>query len=76
MKINTLWVVRNPTPRSILVDVLYRVDSPNELARIVVGTGASLWAEEHTTLYTTEKEALADAKARLAKVRGANSNTV
>jgi len=65
-KLTTIWVVRDPSPLSIMADILYRVDSPNEMARVIIGTGYDQFMAEHTTFYTDEAEARADAEQRMA----------
>lgn len=66
MKLSTVWIVRDPGPRSTLADVCF--SKPVErLGMYAVGAGALTWADEHHALYTTAAEAEADALERLAK---------
>ena len=64
MNIRRLWVVRDPSPVSELGDIMYEV-TVARLPEYVIGTGAERWRAEHTTFYTDEAEARADAEARL-----------
>ena len=64
MKIDRLWVVTDPTPNSVIEDILFDT-SPVRFPYYVIGTGADRWRAENTTLYTEEAEARADAEARL-----------
>jgi hypothetical protein len=67
MKLAKVWVVRDATPNSTLVDICWEQDV-TRLGRYVWGSGQGVWEEERTTLYTDKKEAMADATARLARV--------
>ena len=67
MRIEKLWIVRDPTAESTLDDVLSGVPV-DRLPYLVLGTGAQVWRDENTTLYTEKSEALRDALARLAGV--------
>ena len=68
MRLSKLWVVRDPTRVSTMVDILFSVTS-DELPRVILGTGLGTWVEEHTTLYTTKLEASVDAHARMARMQ-------
>jgi hypothetical protein len=70
MKLAKVWMVRDPSPNSVLEDVCWEQDV-TRLGRYVWGSGQGVWEEERTSLYTDEGEAMADAKARLAQ-RGEN----
>jgi hypothetical protein len=69
MKIEKIWMVRDPSDISEMVDILYETDV-HELARIIMGTGLHTWESEHTTLYTEAGEAKRDAEARMKKLHG------
>jgi hypothetical protein len=66
MKLVTVWMVRDPSPKSLLEDIVWEQDVAR-LGRYVWGSGQGVWEAERTTLYTDEGEAMADAKARLAQ---------
>ena len=66
MKLNRVWVVRDPSPVSELVDILFETIVA-KLPAYVIGTGITQWEHENTTLYTEEGEARRDAANRLAK---------
>ena len=65
-KLEKFWVVRDPSPFSTLEDVMFQAESPNQLARIIVGTGLRQFEAERHAFYTTEKEARQDAQKRMA----------
>jgi hypothetical protein len=67
MKLAKVWMVRDPSPNSVIEDVCWEQDV-TRLGRYVWGSGQGVWEAERTTFYTDEKEAMADAKARLARV--------
>lgn len=67
MKLNSIWVVHDPTHISELIDILYEAKGPNELASLIIGTGLSQWKHERTTLYSEEGEARKDAESRMKK---------
>jgi hypothetical protein len=66
MKLAKVWIVRDPSPNSVVEDVCWEQDVAR-LGRYVWGSGQGVWEAERTTLYTDEGEAMADAKARLAR---------
>jgi hypothetical protein len=65
MKLASVYIVRDPSPRSTLADILFclRVDAIENYIR---GCRVGAWADEHHTVYTTEAEAETDARARMA----------
>lgn len=63
--IKRIWVVRDPSPTSVLVDVLFMC-TPSSLHNYARGCQPGDWEREHTTLYFDEPEARADALQRLA----------
>ena len=70
MKITTgtkLWIVTDPTPVSIIKDVLHPCTLP-ELENIIIGAalGRVRFTDKNLTIYTHEHEARADAEARMA----------
>ena len=68
MKLDTVWLVRDPGPDAIFEDVCWE----QEVARLgdyVFGSGQGIWARERTAMYTDQKEAAAHAVARLARVK-------
>lgn len=68
-KESTIWVVVNPTSRSVLVDILFATNLDN-LYYYLLGAAHTHedWMPSTTnlTIYEDEKEALADARHRLA----------
>jgi hypothetical protein len=73
VKIDRVWVVNDPGPRSVIADICF-LASPRDLLLGIVGAFIQgkerLALREAMSLYTTEEEAHADAEARLLK-RGA-----
>jgi len=65
MKIDRLWIVRDPSPVSTLIDIVFET-SPARLANYIRGCQPSEWVIENHAMYTDEAEAMADARARLA----------
>jgi hypothetical protein len=66
--LDKIWVVRDPTSISTLEDIWWET-TPRDVANYVVGTGGSRWREENTTFHDSPSSALADAKARLKKLK-------
>lgn len=66
--LKTLFVVRDPGPKSTISDIFFEV-SPNELAAYTVGTTLSLYESENHTLYPPgcQDDAWQDAQERLRK---------
>jgi hypothetical protein len=64
MKIEKVWLVRNPTAVSTLEDICWEQEVCR-LGRYVWGSGQGVWEEEETTMFVDETEARADARARL-----------
>ena len=71
MKITTetrLWIVTDPTPVSVIEDVLHPCTLP-QLENIMLGTamrcGRQRMSDANLTIYTDEAEAREDAEARL-----------
>jgi hypothetical protein len=68
MKLEVLWLVCDPTPFSGMADVCWE-QPVRTLHYQIVGihmADRSDWQVRHYTVWTTEDEAVADAKARLA----------
>jgi hypothetical protein len=68
MKLETVWLVRDPAPDSVFEDVCWEQEV-ERLGDYVFGSGQFVWARERTAMYTRRQEAEADARARLAKVK-------
>lgn len=68
-RLEEVWVVRDPSPLSVLEDILFKA-TPNELARVVLGSGLDTWVFENHTFYDNADDARADALHRL-QARGA-----
>jgi hypothetical protein len=69
VKVQKLWVVRDPTRHSEMGDILFSVTAA-ELPRVILGTSLGTWVGEHTTLYTTRFEAQVDASGRMMRMWG------
>lgn len=65
MRINRLWLVRDPSPVSVLADIVFETD-PIKIANYIRGCLPAQWVIENHAMYTDEGEAMADARARLA----------
>lgn len=72
MKLETIWVVRDPSATSTLTDICFEVRS-DRLYRYAIGCTLREWEREHHTMYTTADEARVDARHRLARATGATS---
>ena len=59
-----IWVVRDPSECSCLVDILYRTTLA-ELPRYIIGAGLDRWESEHHTIHDNKREAILDADRRL-----------
>ena len=66
MKLAKVWIVRDPSAHSEIEDICWE-QNVVRLGDYVWGSGQGTWQKERTTLYTDESEAMADAKARLAR---------
>jgi len=68
MKLSALWIVRDPSPISEIIDILWEQDL-KEFAYQILGAqavgGMGVCVTENWAYYTSAKEAAADAKARL-----------
>jgi len=65
----TLWVVIDPTPDSLLIDILWKTTT-DRLPEYILGSGAARWRKEHAALHDDEQSAKKDALARLKKIHG------
>jgi hypothetical protein len=65
MKIVRLWIVRDPSPVSTLVDIVFET-TPAKLPNYIRGCQPGDWEGERHAMYTEESAAMADARARLA----------
>jgi len=66
-EIKKVWVVRDPTPESEMVDILYETDIPG-LIDFLLGSKRGTWKRENSSLYDNKTEALADAENRFKKI--------
>lgn len=64
MKLEALWIVRDPSPHSDVADICFSMPVPR-LGDYVLGCPRGAWRGERHTVYTDEGEARADAEARL-----------
>ena len=62
--ISALWIVRDPTDVSELVDVVWSQDV-RSLGDYCRGCPGLAWTDEHHTLYTSRDEAILEALRRL-----------
>jgi hypothetical protein len=68
MKLESLWIVCDPTLDSIPADYCFEI-TVADLGDYIVGGGPRAWNERHSAVYTTEAEATADAERRLASLK-------
>ncbi|HEY3821788.1 MAG TPA: hypothetical protein VGL81_31700 [Polyangiaceae bacterium] len=68
MKLAALWIVRDPSPQSGLVDVVFEMDVPR-LGNYVLGSGPGTWEREHHTVFSEKDEAVAEGIRRLVRIR-------
>ena len=64
MKLAALWIVRDASPNSELVDVVFEIDV-HRLGNYVLGGGPGTWEREHHTVFTEKDEAVAEGIRRL-----------
>jgi len=67
-RIDKFWVVRDPSPISVLVDIFFEA-TPKSIGRYVIGGGLPSWEQENHTFYADRGSALRDAQARLKNVQ-------
>ena len=68
MKLAALWVVRDASPDSELVDVVFNIDV-HRLGNYVLGSGPGTWEREHHTVFSEKDEAVAEGVRRLVRIR-------
>jgi hypothetical protein len=68
MKLDTLWIVRDPSPHSRLGDLVFGLDV-GRLSDYVLGCPPGTWRRELHTLFTEKDEAVAEAVRRLVRLR-------
>ena len=66
MKLAALWIVRDATPNSELVDVVFNIDV-HRLGNYVLGAGPGTWEREHHTVFSEKDEAVAEGIRRLVR---------
>jgi len=72
MKLDKIWVVRDPEAVAGLSDIFFETTLDRFITLYLRGAPDGAWAAERHAVYTTRREALADATARLlARDRGA-----
>jgi hypothetical protein len=64
VKLSAIYIVRDPTPGSVLADILYET-TIDRLWCYCGGSGPGSWSAEHTAVYTDGDEAYADAAERI-----------
>jgi hypothetical protein len=67
MKLEVLWIVRDPSALSELADVVFQANV-RRLDHYVLGCPAGAWAGEQHTIYTDKDEAVAEGIRRLVRV--------
>ena len=67
MKLAALWIVRDATPNSELVDVVFEIDV-HRLGNYVLGAGPGTWEREHHTVFSEKNEAVAEGIRRLVQI--------
>ena len=67
MKLAALWIVRDATPNSELVDVVFEIDV-HQLGNYVLGVGPGTWEREHHTVFSEKNEAVAEGIRRLVRI--------
>ena len=65
MRLDSVYLVTDPTPNSTLADIVYETTAAR-LDLYVLGGGPGVWEREHHTMYATAAEANVDARARMA----------
>ena len=68
MRLAALWIVRDPSPHSELVDVVFEMDV-SRLGNYVLGSGPGTWEREHHTVFSEKDEAVAEGIRRLVRIR-------
>lgn len=64
-ELTEVWIVRDPTPLTEMFSEFAYPWKAADLPTLIIGTGAHLWASEHTKLYTDQGSAKKDGLARL-----------
>jgi hypothetical protein len=67
MKLEALWIVRDPSAQSELADVVFEIDV-RRLGNYVLGSGPGTWEREHHTVFTEKDEAVAEGISRLVRL--------
>lgn len=70
MKINSMWIVNDPTDVSELEDILFEQPSRtlhHQILGISMAGNRNEWQTRNFTIWTTEDEARADAVERMAR---------
>ncbi len=68
MKLKTVWIVRDPSPQSELLDIVFEMNVPR-LGDYVIGGGPGVWQREHHAVFTDKDEAVAEGIRRLVSAR-------
>lgn len=64
MRVTKVWIVRDcDYAEAELADFIHQTDMAH-IPELIIGTGAFTWRAEHTAVYTSEAEAMTDAKKR------------
>jgi hypothetical protein len=65
VKLSKVWLVRDPSRTSTLVDICWEQEVAR-LDRYVLGSPGNAWTNENHAMFATEKEAKEEAGKRLA----------
>lgn len=71
MKLESVWIVSDPTLVSVLEDILFEqpiATLHHQIVGISMGGNRNEWQTRHFTVYTEEAEARADALSRMAAI--------
>jgi hypothetical protein len=68
MKLDKVWIVRDPSTRSELEDVVFEMDVAR-LGDYVLGCPPGAWRGEQHTLFTEKDEAVCEGVRRLVRIR-------
>ncbi|MGH7295302.1 MAG: hypothetical protein ACRELB_10225 [Polyangiaceae bacterium] len=68
MKLEVLWIVRDPNAQSELADVVFKANV-RRLDHYMLGCPSGAWSGEQHTVFTERDEAVAEGIRRLVRVR-------
>lgn len=68
MKLDAIWVGRDPSPISELVDTVFHIEVAR-LGNYILGAGPGTWERERHTVFSEKDEAVAEGIRRLVRIR-------